>query len=90
VPRPALAPRHPSQLLAVLPYVPYHRRRRFQTDAAAALAAIDYWMEDYNTVHPHSRLGYRSPRSNPPRVRFGGVNSTTVSSDEAEFIPLPD
>jgi putative transposase len=19
-------------------------------------------MEDYNTVHPHSRLGYRSPR----------------------------
>lgn len=31
-------------------------------DAAAALAAIDSWMEDYNTVHPHSRLGYRSPR----------------------------
>ena len=29
---------------------------------AAALAAIDHWMEDYNTVHPHSRLGYRSPR----------------------------
>jgi transposase InsO family protein len=31
-------------------------------DAAAALARIDSWMEDYNTVHPHSRLGYRSPR----------------------------
>jgi putative transposase len=31
-------------------------------DAAAALALIDHWMEDYNTVHPHSRLGYRSPR----------------------------
>ena len=31
-------------------------------DAAAALALIDTWMEDYNTVHPHSRLGYRSPR----------------------------
>lgn len=30
--------------------------------AAAALAQIDLWMEDYNTVHPHSRLGYRSPR----------------------------
>jgi putative transposase len=30
--------------------------------AAAALAAIDHWMEDYNTIHPHSRLGYRSPR----------------------------
>ena len=26
-------------------------------DAAAALALIDSWMEDYNTVHPHSRLG---------------------------------
>ena len=31
-------------------------------NAAATLAAIDYWIEDYNTVHPHSRLGYRSPR----------------------------
>lgn len=31
-------------------------------DAAAALALVDSWMEDYNTVHPHSRLGYQSPR----------------------------
>ena len=31
-------------------------------DAAAALARIDSWMDDYNTVHPHSRLGYQSPR----------------------------
>jgi putative transposase len=31
-------------------------------DAAAALALIDTWIEDYNTVHPHSRLGYHSPR----------------------------
>ena len=31
-------------------------------NAAAALALIDHWMEDYNTVHPHSQLGYRSPR----------------------------
>ena len=31
-------------------------------NAAAALALIDRWMKDYNTVHPHSRLGYRSPR----------------------------
>ena len=28
----------------------------------AALAAIPSWMEDYNDLHPHSRLGYRSPR----------------------------
>jgi transposase InsO family protein len=31
-------------------------------NAAAALVVIDHWMEDYNTVHPHSRLGYYSPR----------------------------
>jgi putative transposase len=31
-------------------------------NAAAALALIASWMEDYNIVHPHSRLGYRSPR----------------------------
>ena len=30
-------------------------------DAATALAAIKAWMTDYNEVHPHSRLGYRSP-----------------------------
>ena len=31
-------------------------------DADTALDLIETWMEDYNTVHPHSRLGYRSPR----------------------------
>jgi len=31
-------------------------------NAVAALALIASWMEDYNIVHPHSRLGYRSPR----------------------------
>ena len=31
-------------------------------NAHAALAIIESWIEDYNTVHPHSRLGYRSPR----------------------------
>ena len=30
--------------------------------ADTALALIENWMEDYNTIHPHSRLGYRSPR----------------------------
>ena len=31
-------------------------------DASTALMRIDNWMEDYNSEHPHSRLGYRSPR----------------------------
>ena len=30
-------------------------------DAATALAPIEDWMDDYNAVHPHSRLGYRFP-----------------------------
>jgi len=37
-------------------------RVTFLPDADTALALIDHWMEDYNTVHPHSRLGYLSPR----------------------------
>jgi putative transposase len=31
-------------------------------NAQTALARIEHWMEDYNSEHPHSRLGYRSPR----------------------------
>jgi putative transposase len=31
-------------------------------NAEAALAAIPFWMDDHNDVHPHSRLGYRAPR----------------------------
>ena len=31
-------------------------------DARTALSRINHWMEDYNSEHPHSRLGYRSPR----------------------------
>jgi putative transposase len=31
-------------------------------DALTALASVDNWMADYNEVHPHSRLAYRSPR----------------------------
>jgi len=31
-------------------------------DAPTALAAIDGWMTDYNEVHPHSRLDFRTPR----------------------------
>jgi putative transposase len=30
-------------------------------NAATAVAAVGKWMADYNEVHPHSRLGYRSP-----------------------------
>jgi transposase InsO family protein len=31
-------------------------------DARTTLSRIDYWMEDYNSEHLHSRLGYRSSR----------------------------
>jgi putative transposase len=52
------------------------------SDAATALAATGEWMDDYNEVHPHGRLGYRSPREyirgslNPPSVRFNGAHSS--------------
>ena len=53
-------------------------------DALAALALVDRWMEDYNTVHPHSRRGYRSPREYIlSRVRFNGVNSNLTMSASA-------
>ncbi|MCZ8315831.1 integrase core domain-containing protein, partial [Phreatobacter sp.] len=26
------------------------------------IAQLPQWFEHYNTVHPHSALGYRSPR----------------------------
>jgi putative transposase len=31
-------------------------------NAVTALALVDSWMEDYNTVRLHFRLGYRSAR----------------------------
>jgi transposase InsO family protein len=31
-------------------------------DAAAVMAALDSWFEDYNEMHPHRALGMRSPR----------------------------
>jgi putative transposase len=31
-------------------------------NAATAIAATADWMTDYNEIHPHSRLAYRSPR----------------------------
>jgi putative transposase len=31
--------------------------------AASALVTREEWMVDYNEVHLHSRLGYRSPQS---------------------------
>jgi transposase InsO family protein len=50
-------------------------------DAASALAAIPDWIDDYNEIHPHSWLGYRSPREylranlNTPRVGLTGEHS---------------
>ena len=31
-------------------------------DATAVTAALDFWFEDYNEMHPHRALGMRSPR----------------------------
>jgi transposase InsO family protein len=39
-------------------YVRLHAR----PDAAAVMAELDRWFEDYNEMHPHRALGMRSPR----------------------------
>jgi integrase-like protein len=56
-------------------------------DAAAALGLIDRRMEDYNTVHPHPRLGHQSPReyilSQPVACPFNGVNSKDADRAKA-------
>jgi putative transposase len=31
-------------------------------DAASVLRQLPGWIEDYNELHPHRALGYRSPR----------------------------
>ena len=31
-------------------------------NAATALASLPGWIDDYNEVHPHSSLAFRSPR----------------------------
>ena len=33
-----------------------------QPDADGVLRQLDRWFEDYNDIHPHSRLGMLSPR----------------------------
>ena len=42
-------------------------------NAATAIAATADWMTDYNEIHPHSRLAYRSPRE---WTCFGKVESS--------------
>jgi hypothetical protein len=54
-----------------------------ERDESALVMRIDHWMEDYNSEHPHSRLGCRSPRStlhqsNQPSVRSNGGNSNPI------------
>jgi putative transposase len=50
-----------------------------------ALSRIDHWMEDYNSEHPHSRLGYRSPASVhciTSTSRVSGLTGSTPGSTD--------
>ncbi|WP_145221055.1 integrase core domain-containing protein, partial [Sinorhizobium medicae] len=31
-------------------------------DAETVMAQLPFWFEHYNNLHPHSALGYQSPR----------------------------
>ena len=48
-------------------------------DLAAAQAAVDRWVSEYNTTRPHQSIGMASPAE-----RF----STTAAQTEAELLPL--
>ena len=60
-----------------------------------SLALIENWMEHYNTVHPHLRLGSVRPAStllhnrNPLWVRSDRVNSTTIPDGRRLVFGLP-
>jgi transposase InsO family protein len=58
-------------------------------NASVALALIDGWMEDYNTVHriPAWATAHRGSTSflNQSRVRLNGVNSRGVTPWSADF-----
>ncbi|WP_430641996.1 integrase core domain-containing protein [Bradyrhizobium nanningense] len=43
---------------------------------------IDKWMDDYNSGHPHSPMGYRSPREYIAQLDRPSVRSNGDSSSE--------
>ena len=47
---------------------------RFETVGEAKVKAQD-WRHDFNTIRPHSSLGYQTPREAARRSRLGGVGS---------------
>ena len=57
-------------------------------DARAALLRIDHWMEDYNSEHPHSRLGYRSPREYRSTAGVHCITQTSRVSGLTGATPL--
>lgn len=54
-------------------------------DAETVMAQLPFWFEHYNNLHPHSALGYQSPREfisshlKPEHVRSFGGNSTRTT-----------
>ena len=56
-------------------------------DAASVLRQLDGWFEHYNRVHPHTALGYRSPREFRQMVETTAVGAlrrphgSTMSAD---------
>jgi hypothetical protein len=57
-------------------------------NAATAIAAIEGWITDYNEVHPHCRLGFRSPReyirATVPTSRLSGLTGGTPVTKSAD------
>jgi transposase InsO family protein len=77
-------PRHPTTTGKVERFHGSLRRELLNdavpfADLAAAQAAVDRWVSEYNTTRPHQSMGMSSPAE-----RF----STTTAQAEAELLPL--
>ena len=49
-------------------------------DGPAELEQLVKWFDDYNTVHPHSALGYRSPDELTCQLSRGQLQQQLVRS----------
>ena len=63
-------------------------RVRPRPDAATVIEQLAGWFNNYNTVHPHKALGYRSPREFRSLVKNGATGHAVGASRRAHHSEL--